>query len=668
MKCKISANSKSVTNAGITNDYKQAIAEYLWNGFDAGASKLYIDYETNGLGVLTNLSITDNGSGINNNTLDFTFGAFLDSQKTRSFQRTSDVRGKKGKGRFSFSQFATMATWKTKYKDNKGRVRTFTISISIEDLANYDVSEVTDMSEGEKTGTVVSFQNIKELSEQHLIDSTFTEYIAQQFAWFLCLNQARDYAIYLNGVELDFEYLIATKEDVELDIETTHFDITYIQWEKKIGEKYYFYLMNSNLEENCKILTSFNNNTINFYHSVYVKSSYFDTFIFEKQPTLRLDNFKNQCDKIYKKLLEKLKEILEEREKDFVKKIAANKLILKYEQNGVIPFFKKTRYDIERRNDLIETIKNIYYVQPKIFRGLKTEQEKTLVGFLNLLLDSDERERILTIIDGVVNLTEEERIQLSNVLSTTSMSKINRTINMMHNRLEVVECLRLLVYDLNAFTNERDHIQKIIENNYWLFGEQYHLMSHDESFNKVLSKYLYILDEESNSTQPIENAERNRRPDIFMCRKTTIQDTTHSSLIEENVIVELKRPSVEIGFTQYRQIEDYFRLIKGEPQFNSQLRCWKFIVVGKCIDEEVKDRYKSFEHFNKKFLVNKVDNYEIYAMTWDDVFKSFELSHNYVLEKLDFDKNAIQQEIESVRADRSGVNQITNKVLKLETN
>ncbi len=668
MKCKISANSKSVTNAGITNDYKQAIAEYLWNGFDAGASKLYIDYETNGLGVLTNLSITDNGSGINNNTLDFTFGAFLDSQKTRSFQRTSDVRGKKGKGRFSFSQFATMATWKTKYKDNKGRVRTFTISISIEDLANYDVSEVTDMSEGEKTGTVVSFQNIKELSEQHLIDSAFTEYIAQQFAWFLCLNQARDYAIYLNGVELDFEYLIATKEDVELDIETTHFDITYIQWEKKIGEKYYFYLMNSNLEENCKILTSFNNNTINFYHSVYVKSSYFDTFIFEKQPTLRLDNFKNQCDKIYKKLLEKLKEILEEREKDFVKKIAANKLILKYEQNGVIPFFKKTRYDIERRNDLIETIKNIYYVQPKIFRGLKTEQEKTLVGFLNLLLDSDERERILTIIDGVVNLTEEERIQLSNVLSTTSMSKINRTINMMHNRLEVVECLRLLVYDLNVFTNERDHIQKIIENNYWLFGEQYHLMSHDESFNKVLSKYLYILDEESNSTQPIENAERNRRPDIFMCRKTTIQDTTHSSLIEENVIVELKRPSVEIGFTQYRQIEDYFRLIKGEPQFNSQLRCWKFIVVGKCIDEEVKDRYKSFEHFNKKFLVNKVDNYEIYAMTWDDVFKSFELSHNYVLEKLDFDKNAIQQEIESVRADRSGVNQITNKVLKLETN
>lgn len=668
MKHKISANSKSVTNAGITNDYKQAIAEYLWNGFDAGASRVYIDYETNELGALNSLSIADNGSGIKNETLDFTFGAFLDSQKTKSFQRTSDVRGKKGKGRFSFSQFATMATWKTKYKDGEGKVKAFSISISIEDLANYDVSELAEVSGSEATGTVVSFQNIKELSEQHLIDASFTEYIVQQFAWFLCLNQARGYAIFLNGVELDYEYLIATKEEIPLDIESVHFDITYIQWDKKIGEKYYFYLMNSNLEENCKILTSFNNNTINFYHSVYVKSSYFNTFIFEKQPTPRLDNLKNQCDKIYKLLHRGLITILEEREKEFVKKIAANKLISKYEQSGVLPIFKNNHYDRERKKDLIETIKNIYYVQPKIFKGLKSEQEKTLVGFLNLLLDSDERERILTIIDGVVNLTEEERIQLSNVLKTTSMSKINRTINMMHNRLEVVECLRLLVYDLTIFTNERDHIQNIIENNYWLFGEQYHLVSHDESFDKVLAKYLYVLDGESTNPQTIENSERNRRPDIFMCRKTTLQDSLHSCLMEENIIVELKRPSVEIGFTQYRQIEDYFRFIKGESQFNSQLRCWKFIVVGKTIDNEVKERYKSFEHFNKKFLVNKVDNYEIYAMTWDDVFKSFELTHYYVLEKLDFDTHAIQQEIESVRADRSGVNQITKKILNLDTN
>ena len=245
---KIAANSNSVTNAGITTDYKQAVAEYLWNSFDAGASKVFISYKTNDLGSITNLSISDNGSGIKYETIGSTFGTFLDSQKKRSFQRTSDFRGKKGKGRFSFSQFATKAIWKTVYKDNEDKVKTFDITISIEDLANYDVTELVEVYEDVTTGTIVDFQNIKGLSEQHFIDASFTEYLSQEFAWFLCLNQARNYAIYLNGIELDYEYLIAIKEEIPLNIESVHFDITYIQWKTKIGDKFYFYLMNSNLE------------------------------------------------------------------------------------------------------------------------------------------------------------------------------------------------------------------------------------------------------------------------------------------------------------------------------------------------------------------------------------------------------------------------------------
>ena len=34
MKQRVAANNKSIDNAGITSDYKQAIAELIWNGFD----------------------------------------------------------------------------------------------------------------------------------------------------------------------------------------------------------------------------------------------------------------------------------------------------------------------------------------------------------------------------------------------------------------------------------------------------------------------------------------------------------------------------------------------------------------------------------------------------------------------------------------------------------
>ena len=104
---KLSASSNSVKNSGLTDDYRQAIAEYIWNGFDAEATTIDIRYEkANELGTLSYLLISDNGKGINKKTLEYTFGSFLDSQKKQTYQRTSNVRGKKGKGRFSFQMFA----------------------------------------------------------------------------------------------------------------------------------------------------------------------------------------------------------------------------------------------------------------------------------------------------------------------------------------------------------------------------------------------------------------------------------------------------------------------------------------------------------------------------------------------------------------------------------
>ena len=127
----------------------------------------------------------------------------------------------------------------------------------------------------------------------------------------------------------------------------------------------------------------------------------------------------------------------------------------------------------------------------------KIQNLSVLTSFLNLLLDTDERDRILEIIDGIVSLTEEERVQFAKTLRSTSMSNINRVVTMMRNRLEVIECLKTLVYDLEKFTNERDHIQKIIEQNYWIFGESYHIASADVTFERALSNYLYLLDGQS---------------------------------------------------------------------------------------------------------------------------------------------------------------------------
>ena len=119
-KYKVSANSQSVVNSGITDDYKLAMSEYIWNGFDAGATTLELDY---------------------GETLSATFGAFLNSQKRCSFQRTSEILGKNGKGRFAFKAFCTKAVWTTNYINSVGDMMRYSISIDVSDLSKFDVSD-----------------------------------------------------------------------------------------------------------------------------------------------------------------------------------------------------------------------------------------------------------------------------------------------------------------------------------------------------------------------------------------------------------------------------------------------------------------------------------------------------------------------------------------------
>lgn len=63
------ANNVDVTSKGIKKilqnyNPQQAIAEYIWNGFDANADTVELLYSANELGRLEYLQIVDNGYGI----------------------------------------------------------------------------------------------------------------------------------------------------------------------------------------------------------------------------------------------------------------------------------------------------------------------------------------------------------------------------------------------------------------------------------------------------------------------------------------------------------------------------------------------------------------------------------------------------------------------------
>ena len=129
MRQKVNINNNSISNT-VTGDYKKAICEFIWNGFDANAVKVEINYTANELGTISSLSVTDNGDGIDRSLLDETFGCYQDSIKRRTFQWSSQVKGKRGKGRFSFNCFANKAEWLSVYKEkNSGKLIQHKVSI-----------------------------------------------------------------------------------------------------------------------------------------------------------------------------------------------------------------------------------------------------------------------------------------------------------------------------------------------------------------------------------------------------------------------------------------------------------------------------------------------------------------------------------------------------------
>ncbi|HTI08372.1 MAG TPA: ATP-binding protein [Puia sp.] len=660
MELKVSVNNSGIESAGLTHDYMQAISEYIWNGFDAKASHIRIEYTANALDHLTSFSIIDNGEGIDLSTIENTFGNFMDSVKKTSFLKSSSaVRGNRGKGRFSFVAFSGLATWHTIYKDAAAqKLLEYSIAVkrNTKDKCDYDNKVV---SKKKETGTTVTFTELFGITAYSLTREEFIEFLGCEFGWFLLLNKERHYRISINGEDIPYKQLIAETEVRKLPIQSEGnrhlFKITFVRWTKMIGDKFYFYFLDGKQKEIAKELTSFNNNAMGFNHSVYVESSYFDSFsVNDKEESLLLFGA-SRSSPVYKTLTNALYQFIKEKQKAFVNGEAAEKLINTYERNGVIPPFRNNKYEQARKADLIDLVKGLYSIEPKLFVGLNKEQQKISIGLINLLLETDERDTIIELIGRIVHLTRAEREDLLNILQKTTMGKIVRTVNMIEARFKVIELIKSLIYDAKKFTSEIHHLQGAIEESYWLFGEQYHLVSANESFSVLQKKYLGLIGElekeDKTKVKPSGKEKKtkvdfNRRPDIFLCRKHTIPDATdHACFMEENVMVELKRPSVVIGKEQLRQIEDYMEIIRTDEAFNSQKRCWKFLIVGNQLDEFVKGQYASQKEKGKKFLVKGAHNYEIYAYTWDDIFMMFDLRHKFIVDHLDFDKPALKREL-----------------------
>lgn len=671
-KQKVSITNQSIKNT-VTNDVKKAICEFIWNGFDANANNVRISYTANELGGISSLSIEDDGDGISRSTLNETFGRYQDSIKQQSFQWSSQVKGHKGKGRYSFNCFSTCAHWKTVCEED-GKLLQHSISIDSNDNDHFnDHSEDADKKvvHDVPTGTIVTFDNI-ELSKEFFESADFLDYLRREYAVFLKLNSSSDKSIFINGKKLDYDLIISDSDtttihviDEKNDNTDYCFDLTFIRWHEKMKENYSSYFLDHQGIEHFEKTTTLNKKDTGFHHSVYVVSSYFDSFypstnahdtefqeenseIEQQQIDFGEGRRRTEKDKVFKELVKQITTWIIGKQKQYINEVASEELWTKFENNGTV-VKPKNEYEQLLFDDLKRTVKGIYSVQPKVFINISTEQAKTLVGCINLLLQTDKREDLVTIIDSVVKMTEAERHQLANLLQATDLAHITSTINLLTNRVRTVSAIKKMLYDKSLKAYEVDDVQSLISKAFWLFGEEYNIVTEAEpDFQQALEQYLQKINKTTkgvgksrDSVEKLKNPDANKEMDIFAFRQT--KDSNRI----ENLIIELKRPSVKLGELEMSQIKTYMRTILSEPQFNSTNAKWTFILVGNGFDKSgsIEAEIDSNKTWGKKDLIlhNDKNNqyYEIYVKTWSTIFDDFEMRHDFLLKKLQLKRQVL---------------------------
>lgn len=638
-------NNVQITSDGIKNSLKKytplkSICEYIWNGFDAKATEVHIETSENDLGSIVSIKIIDNGYGIERCLLDDKFKPFFQSEKIYDPNaKLSDVHGKNGVGRLTFFTFASSASWTTIYCEEDKNFE-YTISIGSDELDQYKPNSPTLVDK--PTGTIVEFINV---NSDDLTLSNIKEQLCKEFCWYLELNEEKNYKIVFNGEILDYSQLILEKDTIEISNEGIKpaYNVKFICWNNKLNEYSKYYYIDSNAKEKHKENTTYNNKGDSFYHSVYIKSVLFDNFDFNSNSeneqidingnvlyTKKSDCFQVLMCEVNQMLFDKRRPFLKSHVSEVVESLEISSAFPNFDEKDPLLSFRKSQVE--------DVISCLYIAQPKLFSSsMNKEQRKTFIRLLDLIMESGEVKSLFKILEEVLDMDSNDRRELAEILNYARLSNITKTINILKDRYKAVEELKLLVFNKQLNANEVEHIQKMIESHYWIFGEQYNLVTAAEpSFEEALRRYMYHLHKEYEDSG-IEHPDKLKQMDIFAVRQDVDSDTIN------NIVVELKHPDINLGETQLSQVKKYMRVIMSVDEFNAPNMTWQFYLVGNGFtkDNFIKNEIDSNKVHGERSLAFKVNNYKIYVKTWSELFAEFKIRYDFLLKKLSLNRDEL---------------------------
>lgn len=125
----------------------------------------------------------------------------------------------------------------------------------------------------------------------------------------------------------------------------------------------------------------------------------------------------------------------------------------------------------------------------------------------------------------------------------------------------------------------------------------------------------------------------------------------------EYLLIELKRPSLNVGRKELDQLEDYVSTIVSQPDFVSSTTSWNFYLVSTEIDASIEPRITQQGRPSGLFIDQ--GNYKVWVKSWSELINDCESRLAFAQKELNI--NVSNDEI----ADR--IARLRSSVLKLDT-
>ena len=608
-----------------------AIAELIWNSFDADTIQVSVRFEYNALGTLDRIRVQDNGTGIDLRKAVRLFGNLGGSWKNEK-RRTNSGRhlhGKSGKGRFRAFSVGSLVEWHTRSLFNDNFVD-YTISASADDLENFEISDARAADDG-RAGTEVAISNIQK-NFLSLFASDAPTAVAQHFAAYL--SEYPGLTIDYNGVIVDprvAQHHQANYALGEIELsngQTASANLTIIEW--KEPQERALHLCDAHGISLDSVSPGIHAPGFDF--TAYIKSDYLREL--DKEGRLSLEELDPDVAQFIQAAKAKMKQHFRVREAE-----KAQALVQQWKEQRIYPYEgdPSDPLEIAERQvfDVVAVNLNAYLED---FEDASETNKRFTFSLVKQAL-KENPESLQLIFEDVVRLPKERQDDLAELLRKTSLTAIISSAKIVADRLNFLRGLEILLFDKDSKEQllERDQLHKILAKETWIFGENFHLTNDEDSLEEVLNKYLDRLGERSDDedeTAPVEREGGKRgRVDLMLAR--TVPQPRPDEW--EHLVIELKRPSKKIDLEVLTQVKSYAMAVAKDERFRHTKTRWVFWAVSNEMTEEAIAEANQADRAAGIAYADPNQTIVVWAKTWGQLIQDCKGRLNFFKKHLNYE-------------------------------